>query len=268
MEEPIIGKRFGKWIVKEELGKDKKHGVVVKCICDCGNEKNILLYQLRTGRSKSCGCIKKENAKKLFSTHGLSKTQIFRVWLGIKKRTDHNSKWCVGNYKKFGIKMCDEWKNDFKAFYDWSIENGYKEEKLPNGMNKWTIDRIDNRGDYCPENCRWATNKEQMNNQTTNRMITYKGKTQTLSQWCDELGLRYSPICQRLFWGWSVERAFTEKVGRTRYYEYKGEQVTVKQISEMTGIKKSIIWDRIRNGWDIERVVEQPVRILKTGGKK
>ena len=75
-------------------------------------------------------------------THGLRYTKLYKIWAWIKSRTNPNSKNCVKNYRKFGIKMCEEWKNDFKTFYDWAIKNGYKEEMLPNGKNKWTINRI------------------------------------------------------------------------------------------------------------------------------
>ena len=108
--------------------------------------------------------------------------------------------------------MCDEWRYDFMSFYNWAIANGYKEEKLPNGRNKYEIDRINTYGNYEPNNCRWITQKEQLNNQTTNKLVTYKGKTQTLAQWKDELGFNYSAVQQRLKRGWDVERAFTQPV--------------------------------------------------------
>lgn len=256
MVENLVGKKFGRLLVVEKFGKNKHGETLWKCVCDCGNERIICNGNLKRGNYKSCGCYSKE----IKTTHGLSKTQIYKVWVDIKRRTNPKNSKCTGNYKKLSIKMCNEWRNDFMSFYNWSIANGYKEEQLANGYNKWTIDRIDNHGDYCPENCRWATCKQQSNNQTTNKIITYKGKKQTLSQWCDELGLRYSVINQRLFWGWDIERAFTQKIGRTNYYEYKGELLSVKQIAERTGINKKVIWERIHSGWKIEKVIEQPVR--------
>ena len=197
------------------------------------------------------------------ATHRLRYTRLYKVWAWIKGRTNPNSKSCTKNYRKLEIKMCDEWKNDFKVFYDWAIANGYKEETLPNGKNKWTIDRIDTYGDYSPNNCRWITNKEQMNNQTTNKKITYNGKTQNLSQWRDELGFDYGLVETRLLNGWSVERAFTESSDRKNYYEYRGKILSKKQICEITGLTMTNLENRLHRKWDIERIMTQPVRKFK-----
>jgi hypothetical protein len=192
------------------------------------------------------------------TTHGLRYTKLYKVWAWIKGRTNTNSKSCNNNYKKLGIKMCDEWRNNFKTFYDWAIANGYKEEVLPNGKNKWTIDRIDTYGDYTPTNCRWITNKEQMNNQTTNKRITYNNKTQTLAQWCEELDLDYNLVNQRLWAGWSVDRAFTESADKKRYFKYNGMTLTKKDIARITGISVNNVENRIHRGWSIERIMTQP----------
>lgn len=260
MKANLVGKKFGRWVVVEKEGRNKYGNILWKCKCDCGNEKLVSTSGLNCGKSKSCGCLEKDQARLRMTTHGLRRTQIYKVWAGIKDRTNPNNNNCKDNYRKFAIKMCDEWRNDFMSFYNWAVANGYKEEKLPNGKNKWTIDRIDNNGDYCPANCRWITNKEQMNNQTTNRRITYKGKTQTLAQWCEELGLPYGTILFRLRIGYDVERAFTESTDKQNYYEYKGELLNINQIVERTGLTKTNVWNRINRGWDIERLMEQPAR--------
>jgi hypothetical protein len=104
-----------------------------------------------------------------------------------------------------GITICDEWKNDVKAFYDWAIANGYK--------NSLTIDRIDNDGNYCPENCRWATFKEQASNRRSNILVTHNGKTQTMKEWANEVGIPYKVVWARVQkLGWSAERALTDPV--------------------------------------------------------
>lgn len=260
MKANLIGKKIGRWLVVEEAGRNKYNNVLWRCICDCGNEKLVATPNLTQGKSKSCGCWAKDKAKKSFTTHGLRGTQIYKVWAGIKDRTNPKNNNCKDNYRKFAIKMCEEWRNDFMAFYKWAMANGYKEEKLPNGKNRLTIDRIDNNGDYCPANCRWVTNKEQLNNQTTNRIITYKGKTQTLAQWCEELKLPYGTILFRLRIGYDVERAFTESTDKQNYYEYKGELLSINQIVERTGLTKTNVWNRITRGWTIERIMEQPAR--------
>lgn len=104
-------------------------------------------------------------------------------------------KWYGGK----GIAVCDEWLHDFKAFYNWAITNGYADDL--------TIDRKDNSKGYSPDNCRWATNKEQHNNQSNNVKITYNNKTQTLKQWSEELNVNYSTLRMRIERGWSIERA-------------------------------------------------------------
>lgn len=202
------------------------------------------------------------------ATHRLRYTKLYKVWAWIKSRTNTNSKSCTKNYRKLGIKMCDEWRNDFKAFYDWAISNGYKEEMLPNGKNKWTIDRIDTYGDYTPSNCRWITNKEQMNNQTTNKRITYNNRTQTLAQWCEELGLDYGLVNQRLWSGWDVDRAFTESSDKKRYFQYNGMTLTKKDIARITGISVNNIENRLHRGWSIERIMTQPENPNKKRVKK
>ena len=196
--------------------------------------------------------------------HGMRHTQIYGVWAGTKDRTNPQHKNHKNNYRKLNISMCEEWRNSFLSFYNWAISNGYKEEKLPNGKNKYTIDRIDCYGDYCPENCRWITADEQMNNTTKNKFIEYNGQVKTLSEWCKELGLNYGLVNQRLHSGFDVERAFTESNDRKNYYIYKGERLNIKDISERTGLTITNVWNRINRGWGIDRIMEQPAR----GGKR
>lgn len=138
--------------------------------------------------------------------HGMCGTRLYRIWVNIKTRC-HNS-----NYPRFkdyggrGITVCDEWKNDFKSFYDWSINNGYSDEL--------TIDRIDNDKGYSPENCRWVTYSANEKNKSTSNIITFNGKTQNLIDWARETGINHRTICQRLKYGWSIEDALTKAVIR------------------------------------------------------
>lgn len=205
------GKRFGN-LVAISYSHSKNGRTYWLCQCDCGNKKTINIGSVVLGHTLSCGCYGTEMRKKFATTHGKKHTKLYKIWEGIKDRTNPNHINCQYNYRKLNIKMCDEWRNDFMSFYNWAIANGYKEEKLPNGRNKYEIDRINTYGNYEPNNCRWITQKEQLNNQTTNKLVTYKGKTQTLAQWKDELGFNYSAVQQRLKRGWDVERAFTQPV--------------------------------------------------------
>lgn len=254
----LVGKKFGRLTVKKLVGVNKNKMKLWECECSCGNITIQPTNQLNNGHTKSCGCYSRDIAKERFTTHGLRKTQIYKTWAGIKDRTNTNNHSCKDNYRKLGITMCKEWRDDFITFYNWAIKNGYKEEKLPNGRNKYEIDRIDTYGNYCPENCRWITQKEQMNNQTTNKFITYKDKTQTLAQWCEELKLNYNLVEQRLWKGWDVERAFTESSDKKRYFEYNGELLTKYDIANKTGMSVKNVENRIFRKWSIERIMTQP----------
>lgn len=136
-------------------------------------------------------------------THGLRKHRLYTIWANIKTRCYNVSD---PHYKRWGakgIKMCDEWRNDFKAFYDWSINNGYSDEL--------TIDRIDNNGNYDPSNCRWVTLAENNRNKSKVRFINFNGRTQTIGQWTKELGLGKETIRERLKRGYSDCEAITGK---------------------------------------------------------
>lgn len=124
------------------------------------------------------------------------------VYTSMKQRCYNKKARTYPNYGGRGIKICDEWLESFATFAVWSVLNGYEQ-----GLS---IDRIDNDGDYSPENCRWVTQKIQGNNQRTNRLITYNGKTQTMAEWADEIDINYACLESRINrLGWSIEKALT-----------------------------------------------------------
>lgn len=180
------------------------------CQCDCGNECICYSDHLTRGNTKSCGCGRYSTGEKHPNyKHGGYHSRLYRIWQGMKRRCycDYSEDW--GLYGGRGIKMCDEWKDDFSSFQKWAIENGYDEmaQKM-----QCTIDRIDVNGNYCPENCRWATMKEQCNNYRRNINITYCGETHTLMQWSEIIGFPYKKVHQRMKRGWSFEKAVEEYV--------------------------------------------------------
>lgn len=191
----MIGKRFGKLTVLEECNERQNRAKVYRCVCDCGNYTNVVGYSLRSGRTKSCGCLNHKSRKGLNITHGKTGTRLYNIFKNMKTRcyNKHFSKY--KHYGGRGIVICDEWLNDFMSFYDWSMTNGY--------ADNLTIDRIDCNGNYEPNNCRWVDMKQQLNNKSDNVLLTYKEKTQTISKWADELNMCYSTIQSRHYRGWS-----------------------------------------------------------------
>lgn len=199
--EDLTGKRFGKLVVikrVENIWQGNRSVVAWLCKCDCGNEKVVSGGSLRSGNAKSCGCLSFEKIYK----HGGSYDKLYSVWNGIKQRCNNEKSNAYKNYGGRGISVCDEWENSYVAFRDWAISNGYVE-----GLE---IDRIDNNGNYCPENCRVITHKEQQSNKRTNRWLTYNGETKTLSQWADCLGIKSNSLIYRIR-NHGVEKALSLK---------------------------------------------------------
>lgn len=123
------------------------------------------------------------------------------IWISMKARCYNPNAISYKHYGQKGIGICAEWKNDFAAFERWSLENGYSPDL--------TIERVDNAKGYCPENCKWATRKEQQNNTSYNHMLTFQGKTRTLKQWSEITGISYTALYNRTRRGWNVERILT-----------------------------------------------------------
>lgn len=205
----LTGQKFGRLTVVERVENAKNRNARWKCVCDCGNEVIVTGSNLCRGNTKSCGCYQKEMTVKTKTTHGGHETRLYRIWADIKKRCYNENQAYYNDYGGRGISMCESWRGSFESFRDWSLENGYSDDL--------SIDRINFNGNYEPSNCRWATVKEQANNRRSNRFLTYNGKTQTMAQWADELGLEYKEIAARLnYLGWTVEEALSTPVGQPR----------------------------------------------------
>lgn len=203
----VKGMVFGRLTVLERAGTNKWNNATWKCQCDCGNISIVTGSSLRSGTSKSCGCLQRESAvatgKQI--THGLAKrgmdsSGVYKSWGHMKQRCLNENNQDYHNYGARGITVCEEWL-DFSKFYEWALANGYKK-----GLS---IDRIDNDGNYEPGNCRWATWVQQQNNKRNSRVISFDGKEMTLAQWSEKTGINYNTLNSRLNSGWSIKKTLT-----------------------------------------------------------
>ena len=202
------------------------------------------------GHSKSCGCLSTENRKKAVTKHGLSGTTEHGTWKSMKGRCYNKKNPKYPRYGARGIKLHPSWENSFETFLK---DMGKRPEDCD------SIERLDNDGDYAPGNCKWATAKEQANNTSENINILYRGKTKTLHQWCDELGLNYHSTYGRIITrGWDVDRAFTAPTTRPPVMvEHNGEAKSISQWGRDLDIPTSTIQNWISTrGMSIDEVIE------------
>lgn len=201
---PILqlhGRRFGRLVVLDEADRIKNHRRW-NCVCDCGNTITVYQTCLISGNTRSCGCLAVDVVRRNTRTHGESNktSRLHSIWNGMLTRCRNPNDPRYKDYGGRGISVIAEW-TDYVTFRDWALSHGYSKDL--------TLDRIDVNGNYCPENCRWATRYEQQNNMRSNTFITFNGKTLTLAQWSREIGVRYGTLVTRWSRGWSVERMLT-----------------------------------------------------------
>ena len=277
-----------------------QRAIVYNCLCDCGNKAMVRKSQIINGNTKSCGCIQKEIIGSLNRTHGLSNKcgRLYPLWKSIKYRCYCKTSRDYKNYGGRGIVMCDEWKDDFQSFYEWAIDNGYKEDKTDKGINILTIDRIDVNGNYCPENCRFVPNEVQAKNKRNSileedryRICPVCGKKYRVSKrkgakTCSyECGFKlrskthpntkdYTKICPICGKRFNAKRGghFKNAVYCSRkckdlscspIWEYNGESHRAIEWAEIVGINTHCLLHRKDLGWTIEEILTTPL-----GGKR
>ena len=204
----MVGKKFGRLTVLRDDGYIRPKKPAYHCVCECGNTTRVDGSFLRTGKTKSCGCLRQEVAARsvraMNTTHGKFGTRIYRIWTMMIQRTCNPR---TKEYKRYGgrgIRVTEAWKH---------FENFYADMGDP-PTEEHTLDRLDTDGDYCKANCRWATVVEQQNNRRDNVFLEWNGRKQTLAQWAREVGLNPSTLSRRLGAGWKLEEALTTPVLR------------------------------------------------------
>lgn len=182
----LIGKRFGRLLVLEYRGraKDRKH--MWLCRCDCGNEKVYLENNFkRSKHTQSCGCFGREKTIKRNTTHNLHGDPLYRTWANMRQRCMNSNHRDFNRYGGRGISICEEW-DSAENFIKWGHSNGWKD-----GL---TLDRSDNDGNYCPDNCKFVTMKIQDRNKSNNVRIEYNGESKILWDWAKELSMCYGTL--------------------------------------------------------------------------
>jgi hypothetical protein len=203
----VLGDRFGKLTVSKELDKvyipSGQSNRVFECVCDCGNIKTVRLVHLSNHKTKSCGCSHRKR-------NGDGGTLLCKVWRGIKSRCD-GTYFQNKYYFNKGIKVCDEWQQDFEPFKIWSINNGY--------VKGLQIDRIDNSGNYEPSNCRWVTSTINNNNRDNTIFLIYNNNKIAISDLLrsKQLDNYKAAILGRIKRGWSHDRAIDTPIKKGNY---------------------------------------------------
>jgi len=203
--ELLIGEKYGRWLVIEDLGylyntKTGKNRKIVKCQCECGVIKTMVLAILVSGASKSCGCLRKDTTILKSTTHGFAQTDLYHIWVNIKGRCYNHKNISYKWYGAKGIDVCDEWRYNFINFKKWAILNGWQK-----GLQ---FDRKDNKLGYSPNNCRIVTCKVNCGNKTNNVLLTINGETKILQDWCNFYGIKSNTVQQRIKYGWTQDRWF------------------------------------------------------------
>jgi len=194
-----IGQPFNRWTLVREVARHPISGNrMFLCRCLCGNTVIVRLADVVNGRSQSCGCLVTER----ITTHGCSKNPLYVIWKGMRHRCYDQMNDSYPRYGGRGIGIAKEW-DDVREFIKWA------EVDYSPGL---TLHRKDNNGDYCPENCTWATIKEQQNHRSTNRVIEHEGKILTLAQWGDLLKINRRTLLNRLRIGWTTTKTLTTPV--------------------------------------------------------
>lgn len=201
----LVGKRFGSLTI-ESFAEKRRSIAYYECLCDCGSKLTASIYDLKRGHTQSCGCLQRARTAIAHLKHGQRHTRLWYCWQDMKARCFNPKNKRYSEYGGRGITVCAEWKDDFQAFFDWAIWNGYSDSL--------TLDRREVNGNYEPLNCRWATGMEQGENRQNTKLITIDGETHHQEEWARIKGLSSSLIIHRIKRGMTPEEAITTPLMR------------------------------------------------------
>ncbi|UVD43225.1 deoxyuridine 5'-triphosphate protein [Enterococcus phage TJE2] len=253
-EKSLVGKTFGRLTVIKDSGERATNGSILwECKCSCGKTSLVRGSELIGGRTKSCGCYSTDVLKKVATKHGLSKvngkpTKLFRAWASMKQRCYNKNHASYKDYGGRGITICSEWRENFEAFHDWAMTNGFSDDL--------SIDRIDNDKGYSPDNCRWVDAKTQIRNRRNTVTYEWQGKEYTRAELSRLTGINEQTIASRLNKGFSLEEVLFSKVGTSvLLMTYKGETKPVKQWCKELGLNYATVRNRHYKGWTDEEAL-------------
>lgn len=254
----LAGQKFGRLTVLSRVENSSHRKAQWLCQCDCGNTLHVPTGALRSGNTRSCGCLKIETTVIRSTKHGHSrpgkKTSTYKSWIDMIQRCTNTKNERYGDYGGRGIAICERW-HDFRNFL---ADMGEK----PSGL---TIERRNNNGNYEPDNCYWATYSQQVRNRRNSIILTYKGQTRHLIEWADHLGISYGILHSRWKRGWSVEEVLSRslhqtKEGKSHFHllTFRDETLSLSDWAKRTGIPFDRLKRRIHRGWNVEDALTRP----------
>jgi hypothetical protein len=203
----LTGQRFGRLVAESYIKPPHRRW---QCRCDCGNVARVPAGNLRSGMTNSCGCLLKYGIGR--RTHGFTRTRVYEIWKSMRKRCRNPNDPSFKHYGARGIKVCERWDKDFLAFLeDMGLPPGDGQKE-----REYSVERVNNDGDYAPDNCVWVPLPDQATNRRNNRNITHAGRTQCLQAWADESKVTGQHLRGRLRDGWYFEDAISLPVGARR----------------------------------------------------
>lgn len=269
MIKDLVGQKFGRLTVIAFARIGKRWRARWICRCDCGKEIEVDGSSLKQGNTRSCGCLKAEVSRTVRKTHGKSRTALYRIWACMIGRCERATDAKYQSYGARGIHVCERW-HDFQLFLD-------DVSKLPHfGEKGFSLDRVNNNGDYAPDNVRWATLKEQARNKRNNHWLVIDGVRMTLAQAVEQYGVNSVTILSRLKAGCRdldlVRPANSSPKNNNRkcryFVEYEGQMVPLSEAAKIAHVSYASMLERFKKGYTGEKLYRKSWYEKKYGRKE